>query len=256
MKPSQVSRAEEFLKRYRMLEKLLEKRYEGRKTSSPSVVMEYLRDADSMPWRVELDTCREIRNLLTHNADAAGKAVVEPSEAMLGTLEDIIGYVRRPRLAAECGTPGERVMFAHPNDNALDMMRHMMRVGYSHVPVRDKTGLLGVFSAAGVMRYLGRAGFERLHDSLCVGDMLKALEFNDANTEKYLFFDANATLTTVRAAFDRKQERNSRIAAAFITEDGDRHSKVLAMLTPWDLLEQREWIPSNQSEADHGTEQT
>ena len=230
-------RSERFLTLYRILEGQLERRYATRKTTAPSVVMEYLRDADSAPWRAELDMCREIRNLLSHNADADGEAVVEPSEQVVRTLEGIVDYVRRPRLAVDFGTPGEKILYAHPNDAALDVMRHMMRVGYSHVPVRDKTGLVGVLSAAGVMRYVGEVGFEGLTDEVRIGDMRRALEIREDRVEKYVFFDRTATVTAVRVAFDRKQERNSRVAAAFITEDGDRHSRVLAMLTPWDLLQ-------------------
>lgn len=229
-------RSEQFLTLYRRLEGILEKRYTGRKMSSGSVVMEYLHDADSAPCRTELDMCREIRNLLTHNTDGAGEPVVEPSEAVVRTLSGIVDYVQRPRLAMDYGTSGDRILFAHPNDSALDVMRHMMRMGYSHVPVRDRTGLVGVFSAASLMRYVGDAGFDRLHDTLKIGELKNALDFDDARSEKYEFFDRNATLTAVREAFEKRRERNSRLAVAFITEDGAQHSEVLAMLTSWDVL--------------------
>ena len=232
----EASRSERFLTLYRMLEGLLEKRYNGKKMASGSVVMEYLHDADSTPWRTELDMCREIRNLLSHNTDGAGEPVVEPSGAVVETLSQIVEYVQRPRLAKDYGTPGDRILFAHPNDDALGVMRHMMRMGYSHVPVRDRTGLVGVFSAASLMRYVGDAGFESLHDSLRIGELKNALDFDDARSEKYAFFDREATLTEVREAFERKRERNSRLAVAFITEDGTQHSDVLAMLTSWDVL--------------------
>ena len=236
MEQQKPLRSEQFLTLYRRLEGILEKRYMGRKMSSGSVVMEYLHDADSAPCRTELDMCREIRNLLTHNTDGAGEAVVEPSEAVLRTLSDIVDYVQRPRLALEYGTPGEKILFAHPNDAALGIMRHMMRMGYSHVPVRDRTGLVGVFSAASLMRYIGDAGFDGLHDTLRIGELKNALDFDDARSEKYAFFDRNATLTTVREAFEKRRERNSRLAVAFITEDGTQHREVLAMLTSWDVL--------------------
>ncbi|MBR1821418.1 MAG: CBS domain-containing protein [Clostridia bacterium] len=236
MEPREGLRSEQFLKLYRMLEGLLEKRYDGKRLSSGSVVMEYLRDDDSAPCRTELDMCREIRNLLSHNADEAGEPVVEPSAAVVRTLREIVDYVQRPRLALEYGTPGEKILFAHPNDAALGVMRHMMRMGYSHVPVRDRTGLVGVFSAASLMRYVGDRGFEGLRDSLKIGELKNALDFDDARSEKYAFFDRSVTLTTVREAFDKRRERNSRLAVAFITEDGTQNSGVLAMLTSWDVL--------------------
>ena len=234
----QEGRTEQFLRLYRKLEGLLEKRYSGKKVSS-SVVMEYLHDPDSAPCRADLDMCRDIRNLLTHNDDEDGQPVVEPSEGVVELLGDIVDYVQRPRLAVDYGTPGEKIMFAHPNDLALDVMRHMLRMGYSHVPVRDKTGLVGVFSAGALMSYVGERGFEALKDDLRIGDLKKELSVDNEHTDKYLFFDSKTTLTTVRMAFEKPQERNRRLAVAFITEDGGQHSQVLAMLTPWDALKDK-----------------
>ena len=225
-------RSEQFLKLYRILEGLLERRYSGRHLSSPSVVMEYLRDADSAPCREDLDLCREIRNLLSHNADSAGEAIIEPSQSAVDLLRDIVDYVQRPRLAVDCGTAGDRIMFAHPNDSALDVIRHMLRMGYSHVPVRNKTGLVGVFSASSLMSFIGRAGLEGLNDALRIGDLKEALNVDD----RYLFMDAAATRTAVREAFEKHRDRNRRLAVIFITEDGTRDTPVLAIVTPWDVL--------------------
>ena len=102
--------------------------------------------------------------------------------------------------------------------------------------MRDRTGLVGVFSAAALMSFTSDTGFEALSDDLRIGDLKKALSVDDDRKDRYLFFDRNATLTMVRAAFERRQERNHRLAAVFITENGDRHSQVLAMLTAWDVL--------------------
>ena len=230
------SRAEEFLKLYRVLEGLLEKRYSGKRASSPSVVMEYLHDADSAPCREDLDLCREIRNLLSHNADSDGEAIVEPSQSAVDMLRGIVEYVQSPRLAVDCGTRGDKIMFAHPNDSALDVMRHMVRMGYSHVPVRDRNGLVGVFSALAMMNHIGRVGLEGLDNDLRVGDLKGALNIDD----RYLFMDAAATRTQVREAFDRHRERNRRLAVIFITADGTRDTPVQAMLTPWDVLKDTE----------------
>ena len=240
MEQKAESRSEQFMRLFRKLEGILEKRYSGKRVSSGSVVMEYLHDPDSLPCRSELDMCREIRNLLAHNDDEDGQPVIEPSEGCVRLLADIVDYVQRPRLAVNYGTPGDRIMFAHPNDSALDVMRHMMRMGYSHVPVRDKTGLVGVFSAAALMSFVGDRGLDSLSDDLRIGDMRKALSVDNERTDVYLFFDPTITLTAVRKTFEKRQERNRRLAVVFITEDGGQHSQVLAMLTPWDALKDRQ----------------
>ena len=238
MEEAQGRRSEQFLRLYRMLEGLLEKRYADGRVSSGSVVIEYLRDPDSAPCRSELDLCREIRNLLTHNADGGGEAVVEPSEAMIRTMEGIVRHVQHPRIAVDFGTPQENILFAHPNDSAVNVMRHMLRMGYSHVPVRDKSGLVGVFSAGSLFSYIANGGFEKISGDLKIGELKDALGFDDARSEKYMFMPPDTTLPAVREAFEKRRGRNSRLSAVFVTEDGTRNTRILAMLTPWDALKE------------------
>ena len=229
-------RADEFLKQYRRLEGLLEQRYVNHRMSHSSVVREYLDDPDSVPFRTQLDLCREIRNLLSHNSDDAGEAVVEPSAYMLDALIKVIEHVQLPRLAVEFGTPGDKIFFAHPNERAIEVIRRMRKMGFSHVPVMRDGVLLGVFSAAALLAHLERNGFSELRDDMRIAEMKDAIGFNFERNEKYMFLPENATLLTARDAFQQRTKRNSRVAAVFITKDGESSQDILAMLTPWDVL--------------------
>lgn len=229
-------RAEAFLTRYRILEGLLEQRYAGHAMAAGSVVKEYLRDPDSEPLRADIDLCREIRNILSHNTEADGSPVIEPSDGMLARMDAIIEHVKYPQLAIRFGTPADRILFAHPNDLALNVMRHMLKMGYSHVPVADKSGLIGVFSSGSLMVFAAKKGLSEVRDELRIGDMKDAIDFGDQRSERFMFLPADATLRSVRNAFERRQERNHRLAVVFLTEDGTRNTKVLAILTAWDVL--------------------
>ena len=236
MTNEQNARSEQFLTMYRRLEGLLEKRYAGREIASGSVVKEYLRDPDSEPYRADLDLCREIRNILSHNTDDQGAPVVEPSEGILDCMRSIIEHVRKPQLAVSFGTPAEKIMFAHPNDMALNVMRHMLKMGYSHVPVTDRSGLVGVFSAGSLLLYAAGRGLSQVRDELRIGDLKDALDFGDERSEKYMFLREDATIFNVRDAFEKRRERNNRLAVVFLTRDGSRRSELVSMLTPWDVL--------------------
>lgn len=236
MIPTEETRAERFLTLYRRFEELLERRYAQRENAMPSVVKEYLRDPDSAPLRLDIDLCREIRNILSHNVNPDGTAVVEPSEDAIRRLEAIIEHVRKPRLAIQFATPADKILFAHPNDLAINIMRHMMKMGYSHVPVSDKSGLVGVFSSESLMIHAAKKGLSQVRDELRIGDMREAISFGDDRSARFLFLGPNATLLNVRDAFLRRQQPNHRLAVVFLTEDGTRSSKVLAMLTAWDAI--------------------
>lgn len=236
MAMAESERAEVFLTQFRLLERLLEQRYAGRATASGSVVKEYLRDADSEPLRADIDLCREVRNILSHNTETDGSPVVVPSEGMIDRLKAIIEYVKTPQLAIRYGTPADKILFARPNDLALNVMRHMLKMGYSHVPVADKGGLAGVFSSGSLMVYAARKGLSAVRDELRIGEMRDAIDFGDGRSERFMFLPPDATLRNVRSAFERRTERNHRLAVVFLTEDGTRAGKVCAILTAWDVL--------------------
>lgn len=228
--------SESFLQKYRILEGLLEKRYEGEKLSCSSVIMEYIRDEDSEPVRVDLDLLREIRNILSHNAGHDGSAVVEPSAEMLERLEEIIAYVQQPRQACQFGTPAERILSAHPNECVNGIMRNMLRRGYSHVPVRDRSGVIGVFSVRSVFDFLAQNGMNALPENARIGDLGEHIHLNRETGVRYMFVPQATSIVTVRHAFQRYTERNRRLSAVFVTENGCPQEELICMLTPWDVL--------------------
>lgn len=225
-------RSEIFLQKYRVLEGLLEKRYEGRKLSSSSVVIEFTRDADSEPVRVDLDLLREIRNILSHNAGEGGQPVVEPSQEMLDRLDSVIEYVRKPRLALHFGTPAERIFSAHMNDRVLHVMRSMRKNGYSHVPVEERGGIVAMLSIKAIFDYIADNGPDGLDENTRISQLGEHIRISN----RYLFLPEHASVMEVRNAFNRRIERNGRLSAVFITKTGAPEEPLICMLTPWDVL--------------------
>lgn len=228
--------SEVFLQKYRVLEGLLEKRYEGQKTSCSSVVMEYIRDEDSRSVRVDLDLLRDIRNLLSHNAGRNGEAVVEPSTEMLERLEAVIDYVRQPRRAADFGTRAENVLCAHLNDEIRSVMRNMRKNGYSHVPVEEGKSVVGVFSVKCLFDYLAENGLNALAEDARISALGERIRLDRKKGERYMFVSADCSIVRVRSAFQRYTERNCRLGMVFVTESGAPDEPLICMLTPWDVL--------------------
>lgn len=231
-------RAETFLRLYRVLETALAHKYApDRSGGYASVVMEYLADPQSEPVRAELNLCRELRNLLTHNVDAEGQSVAEPSKAMLDTLYRIIDFVESPKTALHYATPAAQVLKAHMNDCALPMMRQMHKRGFSHIPVMEGAVLAGVFSVSTVFSYVLVRG--ALHENTRIRDFDPLLRIERAE-ERYLILPETAEYPDVRAAFERATGRNRRLVAVFITKNGTAQGELLGMLTPWDVLGKKE----------------
>ena len=227
--------SEVFLQKYRVLEGLLEKRYEGRRLSF-SVVIEYIKDIDSQPVRVDLDLMREIRNILSHNAGPGGEPVVEPSEETIKRLDEIIAYVKRPHRAAEFGTPADKIYCAHPGDSVVQVMKGMCESGYSHAPVTEKGSAVGVFSVKSLFDYLAERGLSGVNDDLRIRDLGRHIRFEERTGERYMFVASDTSIVEVRHLFQKHTERNRRLSAVFVTENGRPGERLICMLTPWDVL--------------------
>lgn len=227
-------RAETFLSMYRVLEGILGQKYSDSDRKSSSVVMQYIQDAESEPVRQQLDVCREVRNLLTHNADSEGGPLVEPSQALIDQLYAIISYVQKPQPALMFATRADSILQAHMNDRALDIMRRMEKHGYSHAPVIEDGRIEGVFGKHTVFAHVleGR----RLDGATRIRDFGDGLSISGAKGQRYAFMGVRHSYLDARDAFEKTSGRNNRLAAIFITDTGDDTGRVLGMLTPWDVM--------------------
>lgn len=234
-------RAETFLSMYRVLEGILGEKYSEANAKTSSVVMMYIQDPESEPVRKKLDLCREVRNLLTHNADENGAPLVEPSQALLDSLYEIISYVEKPSSALSFATKAENIMRAHPNDRIMDVMRRMYKHGYSHIPVIDDDRIYGVFSKSSVFRHLLEKGSVGNNDRIReMGESIKLMGQRDS---RYIYLPPEATYLEARSRFETMSGRNNRLAVIFITSTGDEKGTLMGMLTPWDVMKDRPDTP-------------
>lgn len=230
-------RSQEYLELFRVLEEELENKYVGVKRTQASIVMQYLADNESLPVREDLDLCREVRNILTHNAERGGEPVVEPSEALMDQLRAIIEYVKRPPLAVEFMTAREQLLTADVGQRVVEVMRAMERRGFSHVPVMGKGELVGVFSTGTVFSYCARdIGEKGIGADTRVRAFGQWLGCEKHVMEGYAFVDERATYADVKWLFERRRAGEKRLAAVFVTRSGDPSEPLLGMITPWDIL--------------------
>lgn len=227
-------RAETFLSMYRVLEGMLGQKYSDSDHKVNSVVMQYMHDAESEPVRQQLDICREVRNLLTHNADVNGGPIIEPSQALLDSLYEIISYVQKPQPALMFATQLDRILQAHMNDRALDIMRRMEKHGFSYVPVLEDKRMIGVFGKHSVFSYVIENG--GISDDTRIKDFGKYVKAEGPQGQRFMFIGTDASYLEAREAFDRASGRDNRLAAIFITDTGDVNGRLLGMITPWDVM--------------------
>lgn len=228
-------RSAEFIDLYKQLEDALETKYAGVKRRYSSVIFEYINSYESVPVRETLNICREIRNLLTHNADIGGEPILEPSASVMDALTKALEYVRRPPLALDFATRGDRILQAGLSDSVLKLMGKMEKNGFSHIPILDQGKFLGVFSVTTIFSYALHTPDWRITEETTLRELGQMLPV-DRHIENYAFVDRNTTNMETRRMFERIVGKNKRLSVIFITENGGREEKLLGVLTPWDVM--------------------
>lgn len=232
-----MSEAYEFLNLYKRLEDLLEARLSPGEGRRGSVVVDFMNSAEGKPYRERLNLCREIRNLMTHNADLDGEPVVVPSGAVLDSLREVIAFVESPPPAIDYATPLEHLMTAKRSDGAFEMMRRMEERGFSHVPVLSGGRVRGVFSVSTIFSAAIRSGRFALDEEVRISAFDALLPPEKHLCEQFRFVRADISLAGAFEAFEsRGRERHKRVAALFFSEDGTDEGRLLGMMTPWDLI--------------------
>lgn len=229
------SRAHLFLDLYKQLEDALEDKYRHARRKCSSLVFEFTKDPESAPVRDKLNVCRELRNVLTHNANLQGVPVAEPSIPLVEAMQEVLDFVRRPPLALEFATKGEQVMKASSHQKVLRVMEVMDKNGFSHIPVMDDGVFRGVFSSGVIMRYLLASKGKGITAETTIGDLQEYIAV-EKHAENYEFVAKDTSYLTVRNMFETVKGRNQRVSVIFITEHGKQDQKLLGVLTPWDVL--------------------
>ena len=117
-------------------------------------------------------------------------------------------------------------------------MQRMARNGYSHVPVMENDRLTGVFSASTPFAMAMDENRLAVDDQTRLDEVREALRPENHPMEQFRFIDPETTCDEARKLFVRTSPRERRVAALFVTENGQPYGRLLGMLTPWDLMEE------------------
>ena len=231
-----MDNAEEFLNLYKSLEEALETRYRERGQGASSPVSQYLKEKESEPFRNDLDLCRQVRNLLSHTADVDGETPVQPANALIRVLQEVLDFVQRPPLAAEYATPFDALLKAKPDDLVMPVMSKMVERGFSHVPVMRGRLVLGVFSASTPFSQLITGRTPAIDEQTEMSALSNLTRIDQHLTERFLFVSEDISVPEAQRLFTMDKKREKRLVALFLTTNGQQSGDLVAMMTPWDMV--------------------
>ena len=228
---------ERFLEAYRRLEavapKVLNK---DQQRGNGGIVARLIRHPKFAPYREELDCCREVRNLLTHEVQVDGQPAVIPSGAMIAFLEKIIDLIENPRRVKDCMTPLSRLLVVEDDTPVLAVMEEMWQRGLSRVPLLDNGLAVGMLSLEAIF-HVTMDGVT-ISPETRVREVRRYLALDGAPHTHYAFVSPETTVDVAEMIFHEGQGRKNKLRALLVTEDGEATSKVVGILTPYDILGQ------------------
>ena len=228
-----MSNTDEFLNRYRLLEDTIEHEYDLQPgTSAVNFIMHRREFADV---REELDFCREVRNLLTHNPKVGGSYAVEPSDEMLSLLDKVKQRISNPIRARDIYMPTDKILWRKPEDSVLETLKLMRSNIYSRVPILNGGRVVGVFSKSTLLSYIIDQGSVTVEKSITFRDLCDYLPPEKHNDETYRFIPDDMPITEISDLFGKALKHSDKIGMLFVTKNGKPGEKLLGILTAWDV---------------------
>ncbi len=229
--------SEEFLDLYKNIEETLQLRYQSKankRVGNP--IMRFMDTPEGKRFKEELNLCREVRNLLSHHARFDGEDAVQPSQKLIDFLARLLRYLENPPNAATIATPLHALLRARKDDSLVSLLNRMEERGFSHVPVLEDNRLYGVLSVGTMFSYVKKNPDEPLGHDATVGRLWELLPVEQHINERFAFVSPDCPYESLRAYFNEGGPKKKRLAALFVTKNGQSDSALIGMMTPWDLL--------------------
>jgi CBS domain-containing protein len=189
------------------------------------------KDASIDRYRDELRDFAELRNAIVHYRSFPPAVIAEPTATALERLREIVArIVDPPQLIPTFAAAVESFAPAAP---LLDALRFMGKHGYSQVPVLAD-GSLALLTSDGIARWVAA------HADACIelGNVRIADVLPLEKGGNFEVMRGNATVEQARRAFLRALHRGVRLRAILVTQDGKAQARVLAIVTPSDVLQE------------------
>ncbi len=231
-----MDNVKQFLDAYRRLEALAPRVLpRDGKDARGGVIARLCRLPMFAPYREELDCCREVRNLLTHEVQVGGSPGVIPGDGTVEFLERMIELIKNPTRVKARMTPRARLYTLTPDMNVKSVMAKMQYKGLSRVPLVDENWVVrGMFSVESVFSAV--SGGITITDNTTLQDLAEYLPLTGTVMSAYRFVDPDTTVAEAEALFHHMSDHRSKLRAILVTADGTREGELVGILSPYDVM--------------------
>lgn len=226
-----MNRSEIFLNSFNRIEKWLRKQLDFPSNMGVSEMIRRIKKKSDFPIsEVEYDLIEfsQLRNAIVHNKIKPDFIIAEPNQWAVDRIKEIErkllhpktieGYTKNNVKTFEAGIPLRQILYI------------IVEKGYSQFPIYQKGKFKGLITTRGIGMWFAKNSMEGIKDL----DHYTALDILDADSKR----DAVHFLKPKDYEFKANNlfKANPRLEAILITEDGQRNSKLIGIISPKDLF--------------------
>lgn len=223
-----------YIEKYKELEKAVRNAYGLNKQDSISY---YLTNQPRFSrYKDDIQYCQEVRNWLQHNVKVNNSFAIVPNEAMINFIDVLIKKIKTRLRCCDIAIPVESVYYESIDGNVRKAMQTMQNKTFTHVPIMRNGCVIGVFDENSIFNYLTDDEIVEVDNDLSFKDIEKYIGINDREMEVFTFIKHSAFLEDLEKIFEKHFRKGQRVGMAFLTADGMATSKLMGIITPWDMI--------------------
>lgn len=219
----------QFNKLYEQWEAYLKARY-PRETSVDSIKIFWedkkVRCGEIKTSFEDLRNLLQIRNVKTHSP-----SFLEVKSDAVQKLKIIVNTFCRK--AINIATPEVKIYKGTLHSYVDEIIKTMHRNLYTHVPIVDEKGFIGVFSENTLIKLIALNLYKPNMEMKDIRKLLKIPE--RGGTDDYLFLSLDVDFYKIYELFQDYIDRGKRLGVVFLTKNGKPSSRIKGLITTWDL---------------------
>lgn len=229
-----MSLIRDFLDEYTKFETFIKNRNNVRKFDNFNISDDKILKRNRNTW----EFYRNLRNLLTHEADARNGNYVTVTQKLYDDFKQDVEKIMHPKTAYEISIKDNHIYKVKKQETIYNVIKTMIEKNYTCTPiVDDNEKLTGVFASHSLMHYFNanKEGFISEPKEMRISDIMQFCSPNGNDEIDYKFVSKTNDEYFIKELFKKSLKERKRLETIFVTENGKSTERLLGIITYWDL---------------------
>ncbi len=229
-----MTKADIYIQKYKEYETIARSVFDIKKNES--LAYELPKKPGYGRYKADIEYCQDIRNILQHREKLNKEFAIEPNDAMIAFLENLINRLQNRKKCADICILNTFIYSCTSESLVKEVMQKMTEKLYTYVPLMENGVVRGVFDENSMFRYIAEEEIVAIDTDLKIKDLEKYVLPLEREMEDFIFVKKNMYVDELQEIIQDYTQKGKRVGAVFVTENGKNTEKVFGLITPWDII--------------------